>query len=124
MLSIREYATVEDASNGLLDFILEPRNWVSLENKAGLTPGQNPAYHRRVGNLRIYASIDVTSKLDVFFRVAFRAPDLSPMKAADHLEALVKKRVPFVPNTEWQVKVDSNQWIHFIRRYTGDTLRA
>ena len=47
------------------------------------------------------------------------------MKAADHLESFLKRRVPFLPNAEWQVEIDDNRrWIHFTRRYTGDTLKA
>jgi len=74
--------------------------------------------------LRICASVDITPELIVFLRVAFRGPKLAPMQAADHLEAFLKSRLPFTPNSEWQVEVDERRWIHFIRRYTGDTLVA
>ncbi len=127
MLAIHENETLEEASTELLHHILEPRNWVpleALEEDPSARPGQNPAYQRRVGNLRICASVDITSKLDVYLRVAFRAPGLTPAKAADHLELFLKPRLPLVPNTEWQVEVDARQWIHFIRKYAGDTLKA
>jgi hypothetical protein len=127
MLSIHEHATVEEASNALFPFILHPRNWVALEAMAsepGTRPGQNPAYQRRVGNLRICASVDVAPTLAVFLRVAFRAPSLSPMKAADHLESFLKGRLPMLPNSEWQVQIDTRRWVHFIRRWTAAPLRA
>jgi hypothetical protein len=126
MLSINELATVEDAGRDLLPFILDPINWVVLERLREDTtarPGENPEYQRRVGPLRICASVDVTPTLDVFVRVGFRAPGLSPMKAADHLEQFARERLPFLPNAEWQVSIDG-RWIHFIRRYTSHTLEA
>jgi hypothetical protein len=102
MLSIPENRNVEEASESLLDFILEPSNWVWLGHvKDGERPGQLPEYQRRVGSLRICASVDVSPELGVFLRVAFRAPGLSPSKAADHLEAFLKNRIPLTPNTEW-----------------------
>ena len=52
--------------------------------------GQNAVYQRRVGTLRICASVDVSATLDVYLRIAFRAPGLTPVKAADHLEAFLK----------------------------------
>lgn len=127
MLAIGQHHTVEEASEELLEFILEPRNWVALERlklEPSARPGQNPQYQRRVGLLRICASVDVTPSLSVFLRVAFRAPGLTPMRAADHLEAFLKKRLPFTPNSEWQVEIDSRQWIHFIRRWSAPSLQA
>jgi hypothetical protein len=127
MLAIGQHHTVEEASDDLLDFILEPRNWVALERlqeEPEARPGQNPHYQRRVGLLRICASVDVTPALEVFLRVAFRAPGLTPMRASDHLEAFLRKRVPFTANSEWQVEIDGRQWIHFFRRWTGTNLVA
>jgi len=57
-------------------------------------------------------------------RVAFRAPGLTPVKAADHLEAFLRKRLPLTPNSEWQVEVDERRWIHFVRRFAGTRLQA
>ncbi len=127
MLSIHEFPTLEDASGELLRFILNPANWVALERleeDPDSRPGQNAAYQRQVGKLRICASVDVTPSLEVFLRIAFRAPGLTPMKAADHLETFLKSRIPLTPNSEWQVEVDERRWIHFIRRYTQQTLRS
>ena len=127
MLSISEHETIDEAGEELLRYILDPANWVSLDQLVrGLDPrpGENPAYQRRVGKLRICASVDITPELKTFLRVGFRAPGLSPMKAADHLEAFLKRRLPFIPNAEWQVEIDARRWIHFLRRYTGDTLKA
>lgn len=127
MLSVSEHATIEEASRELLGFILDPRNWVALERlrvEPEARPGLNPAYQSRVGRLRICASVDVTPDLDVYLRVAFRAPDLTPTRAADHLEAFLKPRLPLTPNSEWLVKVDEKRWIHFFRRYTGEKLSA
>ena len=127
MLSIDEHPTLEDASGELLRFILNPVNWVALERleqEPSARPGQNAAYQRQVGNLRICASVDVMPSLDVYLRIAFRGPGLTPMKAADHLETFLKDRVPLTPNSEWQVEVDERHWIHFIRRYCPQTLRS
>lgn len=127
MLSIHEHSNIEDAGRDLLGFILDPMHWVSIERLAdepNLRPGQNPDYQRRVGTLRICASVDVTPSLDVFLRIGFRAPGLTPVKAADHLEAFLKARLPLTPNTEWQVEIDDKRWIHFIRRYSPNTLQA
>ena len=88
MLSIHETKTVEEAGRELLPFILDVENWVVLERlrqEQRARPGENPEYQRCVGSLRICASVDVTPALDVYLRVGFRAPGLSPMKAADHL---------------------------------------
>jgi hypothetical protein len=127
MLSIHEHSTLEEASRQLLDFVLEPANWVhlaGLKDDPARRPGVNPAYQRRVGSLRICASVDVCDSLDVFLRVAFRAPGLTPVKAADHLESFLSARLPLQPNTEWQVEVDERNWIHFMRRYTTAPLAA
>ncbi|MGQ0504979.1 MAG: hypothetical protein ACT4TC_06630 [Myxococcaceae bacterium] len=77
MLAIHENATLEEASVELLCFILEAENWVALEGGKSCNttkPGQDPAYQRKVGGLRICASVDVTAKLEVFLRVAFKSP--------------------------------------------------
>jgi hypothetical protein len=127
MLAIHEHTTVEEASSDLLDFILTPENWLSIEQQAedaSVRPAQNVQYQRRVGPLRICVSVEVSAALDVFLRVAFRAPGLTPVKAADHLEAFLRKRMPLTPNSEWQVEVDERRWIHFVRRYTGTRLQA
>jgi hypothetical protein len=126
MLSIHEHATLQEASADLLDFTLTPSNWVTaLAPEAA--PTSVPAdvrYQRRVGSLRIYATVEVTPSLEVFLRIAFRAPGLTPVKAADHLEAFLKPRIPLTPNTEWQVEVDERRWIHFVRRFAGPRLQA
>lgn len=127
MLAIHEHSTVEEASSDLLDFILTPDNWVSIEQQAeepALRPAQNALYQRRVGPLRICASVEVSSTLEVFLRIAFRAPGLTPVKAADQLEAFLRTRLPLTPNSEWQVEVDERRWIHFVRRYAGTRLQA
>lgn len=125
MLSIQEHATLDEASNDLLDFILEPANWLSVAQTDPATwPGQNTVYQRRVGALRICASVDVGASLDVFLHIAFRAPGLSPVKAADHLEGFLRQRLPLTPNSEWQVEVDERRWIHFSRRYAAPPLKA
>lgn len=130
MLSIHESATVEEASADLLSFILEPSNWVPLdelegEEEATLRPVDDVTHQRRVGALRICASVDVSpATLEVLLRVAFRAPGLTPASAADHLESFLRDRLPLVPNSEWQVEVDSRKWIHFMRRYVGGALQA
>ncbi|HEX8701309.1 MAG TPA: hypothetical protein VF815_20960 [Myxococcaceae bacterium] len=127
MLAINEHATVEEASSDLLDFILTPENWLSVEQQtedASARPAQNVLYQRRVGPLRICASVEVSAPLETFLRVAFRAPGLTPVKAADHLEAFLRKRLPLTPNSEWQVEVDERRWIHFVRRYAGPRLQA
>lgn len=127
MLAIHEHSTVEEASSDLLDFILTPQSWLSIEQQAedaSVRPAQNVLYQRRVGPLRICASVEVATSLEVFLRVAFRAPGLTPVKAADHLEAFLRKRLPLTPNSEWQVEVDERRWIHFVRRYAGTRLLA
>jgi hypothetical protein len=127
MLSVHEHATLEDASGELLRFILHPANWVCLERlpeQPLARPGHNPNYQRKVGKLRICASVDVTASLDVFLRVAFQAPGLGLLKAAECLDRFLRLRVPLLPNSEWQVRVDQRKWIHFIRRYTAPALTA
>ncbi|MCE9669358.1 hypothetical protein LY474_16230 [Myxococcus stipitatus] len=127
MLSIQEHATTEEASMDLLDFILQPSNWLSAvrrELDPSTWPGQNTLYQRRVGALRICASVDVADSLEVFLHIAFRAPGLTPVKAADHLESFLKQRLPLTPNSEWQVEVDERRWIHFSRRYAAAHLTA
>ncbi|MDY7226614.1 hypothetical protein [Hyalangium rubrum] len=127
MLAIHEHATLEAASSDLLDFILLPDNWLSIEQQAedpALRPAQNALYQRRVGTLRVCASVEVSPTLEVFLRIAFRAPGLTPVKAADQLETFLRTRLPLTPNSEWQVEVDERRWIHFVRRYAGAHLRA
>ena len=116
---------MDEASSDLLDFILEPFNWLALAQTDPATwPGQNTVYQRRVGTLRICASVDVGATLDVYLHIAFRAPGLTPVKAADHLESFLKQRLPLTPNSEWQVEVDERRWIHFSRRYAAPHLQA
>jgi hypothetical protein len=68
--------------------------------------------------------VDVTPRLEVFLRIAFRGPGLTPTRAADHLAAFVGERIPLTPNSEWQVQVDEPGWVHFMRRYAPPTLKA
>lgn len=125
MLAIHESATVEEAAQDLLDFALDARNWVTAPAAPDTDgPGGGAAYQRRVGPLRILASVDVTDDLEAKLRVAFRAPGLTPVKAADLLERFLAQRLPLTPNTEWQVEVDERRWIHFSRRYAGRCLEA
>jgi hypothetical protein len=128
MLSIQEHGTVEEASNNLLDFILIPDNWLEQAPPApegsANWPAQDTQYQRRVGPLRICASVDVAPSLDVVLHIAFRGPGLTPLKAADHLESFLKQRLPLTPNSEWQVEVDDRRWIHFSRKYAGTHLQA
>ncbi len=122
MLSIHEHATLEEASAELLEFALAPTNWstaLAVTQVPASTPGQDMSSQRRVGALRVYAVVEIASTNDVFLRVAFRAPGLTPVKAADHLETFLKKRLPLTPNSEWQVEVDERRWIHFVRRYAS-----
>ncbi|HVE84208.1 MAG TPA: hypothetical protein VND93_15225 [Myxococcales bacterium] len=127
MLQVTQNSTVEEAGRDLLGFILDPSHWVVLDRLAMQPqerPGVNPNYQRRVGPISICASVDVTADLGVFLRIAFRGPKLTPVKAAEHLEAFLRTRLPLLPNTEWQVQIDERRWIHFIRRWVCDTLRA
>lgn len=111
-----EHASVEEAGGELLDFILLPQNWAAEDART------RPEYQRRVGSLRMYATVEMNDELEAMLRVGFFAPGLSPTKAADHLEAFVKARLPFTPNSEWQVEVDDRRWIHFSRRYSAPAL--
>ena len=111
--------TLQEASGTLLEYALDPRNWLPSGHRR-----ISPAYHRVVGPLEICASVDVASDLGTWLRVSFRAPDLSPMRAADLLEQFVKGHFTFAPNTEWEVEIDARRWITFSRRYTARTLRA
>ena len=114
MLSSAEHVSVEDAGGDLLAFVLDPENWAVKDVR------QKAEYQRKVGSLRMYAQIEVNEDLEAVLRIGFFAPGLSPTKAADHLEAFVKTRLPFVPNSEWQVEIDDRRWIHFYRRYTAE----
>jgi hypothetical protein len=127
MVSIHEHATVEEASTALLAFALDPFNWVTpspTSQDPTALPALDAQYQRRVGTLRICVAVEVLPSLEVFLRVAFRGPGLSPVRAADHLAAFLKDRLPLTPNTEWQVEVDERRWIHFVRRYAGQPMRA
>jgi hypothetical protein len=124
MLQNLEHPTVEEASTNLLPFILIPENWVAVEEPEGGFGTRLIEYCRHVDKLHVRASVDLTSELDVYLHVAFRAPGLTPMRAAEHLETFLSSRFPLVPNTEWQVEVDPRRWIHFRRRYTAEVLRA
>jgi hypothetical protein len=126
MLSVREHQSFEEASRSLLDFVLQPRNWVHLDALIddASRPGLNPSYQRRVGSVRICASVDVGPQLQAFLRIAFRGPGLSPSKAADLLADFLRDRMPLMPNSEWQVEVDPKGWCHFMRPYVGATLQA
>jgi hypothetical protein len=127
MLLVHEHSTMEDASVHLLRYALDPDHWLPSEAATvlALRPAYHPAdYHARVGKLRICACVNVRSNLDVVLHVAFRAPGLTPARAADHLEAFLGKRLPLLPNTEWQVEVDGRYWIHFQRTYLAQKLVA
>jgi hypothetical protein len=127
MLSVLEHSTLEEASHELLAFILEPSNWMAALPRNGdlaSAPGQEMEHQRRVGTLRIYAAVEVEPSLEVFLRVAFRGPGLTPVKAADHLETFLQHHIPLTPNSEWQVEVDERRWIHFVRRYSAPRLMA
>ena len=117
--TISQSHSIEEASGALLDFALQPQNW--------LTTGKqrvSAAYFRRVETVQICVSVDVTPTLDTYLRVSFRGPNLTPMQGADLLESFVRGRFTFHPNIEWEVEIDSRGWIHFTRRYTGPMLRA
>jgi hypothetical protein len=125
--TVAESSTLIAAGEDLLAFITDPKQWVPLErlrHDPHARPGQNPSYQRNVGNLGICASIDVAKNLEVFLRVAFRAPNLTPAKASDHLAEFLRAKIPLTPGSEWQVHVDSKKWIHFIRRYSAPPLKA
>jgi hypothetical protein len=117
--TVSEVMSIEEASGALLDFALQPQNW--------LTTGRqrvSPAYFRRIEGVQICVSVDVTPTLETYLRVSFRGPNLTPMQGADLLESFVRGRFPFSPNIEWEVEIDARGWIHFTRRYTGLTLHA
>lgn len=127
MLSVDQRKPWSEASSSLLSFILSPEHWVFLPALAkgeGARPGLDPRYQRTVEGVKVCASVDVTDGLQGFLRVGFFAPGLTPVKGSDYLEALLKPRLPFFPNQEWQVEVDAKKWIHFIRRYAGGPLSA
>ena len=120
MLSIHQHSTLKDASSELLAFALDPANWIVLgatSTPASPAPGEDAAYQRQVGKLRICAAVEVTAAQGAFLRIGFSAPGLTPLVAADHLAAFVAERLPLVPNSEWQVAVDGRRWVYFIRRY-------
>lgn len=118
MLSNAEHVSLEDAGGDLLQFALSPENWTARDVRT------HAEFQRKVGSLRVYAQIEVNEELDAVLRIGFYGPNLSPTKAADHLEEFVKGRMPFTPNSEWQVEIDDRKWIHFCRRYTGPSLSA
>lgn len=118
MLSRVELASVEEAGGELLEFALSPENW-SVGDASS-----RAEYQRRVGSLRIYATVELNDELEAVLRIGFSAPGLSPTKAADHLEEFVKTRLPFTPNSEWAVEVDEKKWIHFSRKYSAEPLVA
>lgn len=126
MLSVQQRTTLQEASSDLLEFALDPRNWVPIEAELQERGNTSPttAYQRSVGALRVLAWVDVRPNLETYLRIAFRGPGLSPMKAADHLEEFLKARMPLMPNTEWEVELDRRNWIHFVRPYTVGNLRA
>lgn len=109
----------EEGTKGFLAYVMAPEHWVSSARSRA-----EPAYQRQVGALRVRASVDVMPTLETFLHISFRAPDLSPMKAVDLLESLIKERFALSPNVEWQVEIDARMWIHFVRRYTAVTLAA
>lgn len=110
---------LEAAGRPLLDFALDPRNWLPMGRVR--TSAGNLC---RLGTLQVCAAVAVTATLDTYLRVSFRGPELSPMQAVDHLEALCRGHFRLSPNTEWEVEIDAQRWIHFSRRYTDTTLRA
>jgi hypothetical protein len=118
-MQIREVASFEEAGGTLLEFALNPTNWVSRGGHRAL-----PAYLRVVNGVQICAAVDVNASLETWVRVSFRGTDLSPMKAADLLEQFVKDHFPFTANSEWEVEIDGRRWIHFSRRYTTRALHA
>lgn len=133
MLSIHESASLEEASSELLDTALAPEHWRERAASEGDGDGagrpddrglDDPRYQRRVGALRVCAALEVGEDLGVTLRVSFRAPGLTPTRAAEHLEAFLGPRLPLLPNTEWQVEVDERRWIHFSRRYLEGPLEA
>ena len=127
MLQVAQHETITDAGHELYAYITAPENWVhlpELKRTPELKPGQNAEYQRKVGNVKICASVDVSDALEAFLRIGFRSPGLTPMKAADLLEQFLEGQLPMLPNTEWQVETDPRGWIHFMRRYQGGPLQA
>ena len=119
MLAATETSRIEDAGRQMLPIILQGANWVQHANNR-----ETAVYLRRVGSISVSASIDVTPLLDVYLRVAFRAPGLTPMQAVNLLEAFLKSHLPLLPQTEWLVEIDGQSWIHFSRRWVQETLEA
>jgi hypothetical protein len=124
MLSTPQHESLEDAGNELLDFVLRPENWLSPSGNSAVALSQNSAYQRQVGNLKVFASVDVNENLEVFLRISFREPNLTPLKAVDYLEQFVRNTMPLRPHTEWQVAVDDNRWVHFVRRFAQEAVCA
>lgn len=102
-------------------YIRVPENWV---NQTDAESKSNPAYHRSVGSLKLWAAVDVSDALAVRLRVSFRGPGLTPMEAVQHLETFLKGRMAMLPNAEWQVEIDGRRWIHFSRRYLAAPLKG
>ncbi len=117
--AVRENITMEAAGGSLLEFVLDPRNWIHQAQTRS-----QPSYQRQVGSIRVCASVDVMPTLETYIHVSFRGPELSPIQAADLLEGFVKQHFGFAANTEWHVEIDARKWIHFVRRYTARTLSA
>ena len=125
MMLVHEHATLEEASSRLLLYVLEARHWRAAHGRDSVLPAlQPPEHHARVGKLRICACVTVERDLLVHLHVAFRAPGLTPARAADHLESFLKDRMPLQPNTEWTVEVDGRHWIRFERVYVRQRLVA
>src|SRR4029077_14461834 len=103
----QQQGSLEEAGGTLLTFALDSHNWVSRGGHRAL-----PAYLRVVNGVQICAAVDISAALETFVRVSFRGSDLSPMKAADLLEELVKGHFPFTANSEWEVEIDGRRWIH------------
>jgi hypothetical protein len=117
--TISESESIEEASGSLLEFALQPQNWLTTERRR-----VSPAYIRQVETVQICVSVDVAPTLQTFLRVSFRGPNLTPMQGADLLECCVRGRFTLAPNMEWSVEIDTIGWIHFTRPYTGPILRA
>ncbi len=127
MLSTASQKSWSEASVSLLPFVLDPRHWVylpELSRGEGARPGLDPRYQRVVESVRVCCSVDVSEKLQSFLRIGFFAPGLSPTRASEMLAGMLKGRIALLPNQEWQVEVDTKKWIHFIRRYTAENLKA
>ncbi|MFN0061573.1 MAG: hypothetical protein ACKVPX_03545 [Myxococcaceae bacterium] len=122
MRALSEHATLEEASQHLLSFVMRPRNWLPTPAASAGLPREE--YQRQVGNLRVSASIEVNASLRVDLRVAFHAPGLTPYRAVEHLETFLRERFPLLPHTEWRVHIDQRKWIHFRRAWVGQCLTA